>query len=197
MHKSQSWPTATRGWQVNWICRWSLGTIKLLLSLNKLGIEEFWYPLILINISCWCYKRRTFYRVFVISKEILHTFPKWLEPALTGMILGANKDNNLTYTSDGWQPKPHTVLSTTDRNLKLEPGYCNWTNTTALNSKQVHHHHCRISLASRHPTETLQRMFYDYLHISLQNNTIKNGNVMRHGELNKYHISFYDLWFLP
>lgn len=64
--------------------------IKWLWLFNKLGIEELWYPLILINISCWCYKKKNILqvyllglklflfseRVFVISKEILHTFPK-------------------------------------------------------------------------------------------------------------------------
>lgn len=44
---------------------------------------------------------------------------QWLTPALTQVILGASKDDNLTSTSDGWQPKSHTVLSTTDRNLKV------------------------------------------------------------------------------
>lgn len=58
------------------------------------------------------------------SKWILHMVVKnRLMPALSHVILGASKDSSLTYTSDGRQPKPHTVLSTTDRNLKLAPGY--------------------------------------------------------------------------
>lgn len=58
------------------------------------------------------------------SKWILHMAVKnSLMPALSHVILGASKDSSLTYTSDGRQPKPHTVLSTTDRNLKLAPGY--------------------------------------------------------------------------
>lgn len=136
--------------------------------------------------------------VFALSQRLAFyiTWPnKCFGPALTGVILGASKDNNLTHTSDVRQLKPHTVLNTTDRNQKLAPGYCNRTNTTSLKIKT------NSSLSSpltgkssphRNPTENVLWLF---THFSAKN-TIKNGNVTRHGELNKYHISFM-IWFLP
>lgn len=111
-------------------------------------------------------------------------------PTLTRVIfLCESKDNNLTYTSDGQQPKPQTVLTTTDRNQKLAPGYCNRTNTTSLKNKTSSSSSSPLTGKSsphRNPTENVLWLF---THFSAKN-TIKNGNVMRHGELNKYHISF-------
>lgn len=70
----------------------------------------------------------------------------------------------------------------------MAPGYCYRTNTTSLKVKTSSSSSSLTGKSSPHrnPTENVLWLFTQFS----AKNTIKNGNVMRHGELNKYHKSF-------
>lgn len=69
--------------------------------------------------------------------------------------VGASEDNTLTYTSDGRQPKPQTVLEhhrSKRKSWHLATVTADEYNLTKKTQKQVHRHDHRLSLANLHPT---------------------------------------------